>query len=235
MSEMKNKNTVIETEKKSTKNSTKLEKALAELEQTKQEMSEKDKKIQALLDSVEQLKQLLVINKASQPVSTDVTLVYTASCPGYLFVEGTGLALHFNGYGDTYVISRSQLDALIGKYRRWFDDGRLALSDKDVAVAAEKGVPTAGELALSREKLNQLGSMSVGQLEALWHSIDKPTQKSSLVLFYKRKFIENTEPGYRDRAKIDLLNRLTDNGFSREAVEVSGIVKNQKIAPTEFM
>ena len=165
--------------------------------------------------------------------STDVTLVYTSTSPGFLVVEGAGLTLNCTQYGETFVLSRSQLDALVGKYRNWFRDGRLALSNKDVKVAAEKGVATVGEFALSADKLSKLGTMSVSELEKLWNSITYSEQRLSLVLYYKRKFIEGVEPGYQDRSKIDLLNRLTDNGFSREAIEVSGI--NTKILPTDLL
>ena len=44
----------------------------------------------------------------------------------------------------------------------------------------------------------------------------------------KKKFIEN-DPKYRNREKIDLFNRLTDGGFTREQDELSGRYKYSPI------
>lgn len=172
---------------------------------------------------------------AAQPVysatTSDVTLVYASTSPGYLFVEGSGLSLHCTKYGETFSLSRSQLDALVGKYRAWFEQGILALADKDSAVAAEKGVYTFSQLKLGTETLARLGSMSAGDLESLWNSLTMDSQKESLVLFYKQKFIEGAA-GYKDRSKIDMLNRLTNNGFSRESIEASGM--DLKLRPIDL-
>lgn len=171
------------------------------------------------------------VQQVVSAASPDVTLVYASTSPGYLFVEGSGLSLHCTKYGETFSLSRSQLDALVGKYRAWFDQGILALADKDVAVAAEKGVYTFSQLKLGVETLNRLGSMSAGDIESLWDSLSMDSQKESLVLFYKQRFIEGAA-GYRDRSKVDLLNRLTNNGFSRESIEASGM--GQKLCPIDL-
>ena len=163
--------------------------------------------------------------------STDVTLVYASASPGYLSVEGSGLSLHCTRYGETFVLSRSQLDALVGKYRKWFDNGTLALSDDDAATAAAKGVYTFSQLQLGAETLNRLGRMTPSEIESLWGSIRLESQKETLVLFYKQRFIEGAE-GYRDRSRVDAMNRLTKNGFSREAVEASGL--DLKIRPIDL-
>lgn len=161
------------------------------------------------------------------PTNTDVTLVYASVSPGYIFVEGAGLSLHCTRYGESFVLSRSQLDAVIGKYRHWFDQGILAVADKDYKVAAEKGVRTFGELSLSAQQLDKLGSMSSEDIEKLWNSVDH-AQKQGIVGYYKRKFIENA-PGYRNRERVDTLNRLTGDGFTREIDELRNDYKYRPI------
>ena len=171
------------------------------------------------------------VQQAYPAITSDVTLVYASTSPGYLFVEGSGLSLHCTKYGETFSLSRSQLDALVGKYRAWFDQGILALADKDAAIAAEKGVYTFTQLKLGADTLNRLGRMTASELETLWESLSMDSQKESLVLFYKQKFIEGAA-GYNDRSKIDMLNRLTNNGFSREAIEASGM--DLKLRPIDL-
>lgn len=172
-----------------------------------------------------------MVQQTYPAITSDVTLVYASTSPGYLFVEGSGLSLHCTKYGETFSLSRSQLDALVGKYRAWFDQGILALADKDAAIAAEKGVYTFTQLKLGADTLNRLGRMTASELETLWESLSMDSQKESLVLFYKQKFIEGAA-GYNDRSKIDMLNRLTNNGFSREAIEASGM--DLKLRPIDL-
>jgi len=160
--------------------------------------------------------------------TTDVTIVYCSESMGY--VKLSNIELYFNHYGDEYTLSRSQFDELVGKYRRWFDRGVLAVSYRDCSVAAAKGLPTDKEFGLTSAKLESIGRMNASQLEQLWNENSKSSHRDSIVCFYKRKFIEG-DPKYRVREKVDLLNRLTDGGFRREQDELDGRVKYN---PTDF-
>lgn len=160
--------------------------------------------------------------------STDVTIVYCSDSMGYASISN--MELHFNQYGEEFILSRSQFDELVGKYRSWFNRGVLAVSSKNIDVAAAKGLPTEKEYNLSAKALNSIGTMSLTQLQKLWEDNPKQSQRDSIVSFVKRKFIEGDE-AYKSRDKIDLLNRLTDGGFAREQDELSG---RYKIRPTEM-
>ena len=158
---------------------------------------------------------------------TEVTLVYMDDCPGY--IEVGDVKINASVFGEEFQLSRQQFDALVGKYRKWFTRGTLAVSPEDVAVAAAKGIKTSAEYALNADVLDRLGTMSPADIEKLWNSLDKDKHRRAVVLHFKRKYIENEEPGYRDRARIDMLDRLTDGGFKRERDELYG---NYKINPT---
>lgn len=151
--------------------------------------------------------------------TNDVTLVYMSDSLGVITVNN--LTLNCTRFGEEFVLSRSDFDAIVGKYRHWFEDGILAVSSKNMDVAAAKGIKTDKEYAITADKLNKLGKMSLTELERLWEDTTATAQKVSIVTYFKRKFIEGKEAGYRDRAKVDLLNRLTDGGFNREALELS--------------
>ncbi|MBO7732389.1 MAG: hypothetical protein J6S67_07545 [Methanobrevibacter sp.] len=157
--------------------------------------------------------------------NTDVSVVYCSDSLG--FAKISNMELHFNRYGEEFVMSRTQFDELVGKYRKWFDRGVLAVSYRNVDVAAAKGLKTDKEMFLDAKKLESIGVMSAGQLEMLWNSLENHTQKESVVSYYKRKFIEGAN-GFVNREKVDLLNRLTDGGFRREQDEISGRYKIDK-------
>ena len=162
--------------------------------------------------------------------STDVEVIYTSHSMGHL--EGKLFSLDASVYGESFTLSRGQFDELVGKYRAWFEDGRLAVSYKNIEVAASKGLPVDRDNGLTVKELHSLGSMSVEQIEKLWNKVKLESLHMSIVTYFKEKFLAG-EPGYRDRARIDCLNRLTDGGFDSEATSVTG--RQVKITPTDFV
>lgn len=183
--------------------------------------------LKALKESKPETPVTPVVTQVIKTPKSEVTLVYLSDSPGYL--EVGDLHIHASVYGEEFGLSRQQFDALVGKYRSWFKAGILAVSPDDVEVAAAKRIRTSAEYKLSLNILERLGTMSLSELEKVWNSLDCDEHKRSVVTFYKRKFIEGDEPGYRDRARVDLLDRLTDGGFKREREELFG---SYKINPT---
>lgn len=167
---------------------------------------------------------------ATVPVSAsgDVTVVYCSESLGYAKISN--LELHCTKYGEEFVMTRSQFDELVGKYRSWFDRGIFTVSYKNADIASAKGVFTDKEVGLDTATLYNLGKMSAYELEKLWNGLRLDSLKESVVCYYKRKFIEG-DPAFKSREKIDLLDRLTGGAFKREQDELSG---RYKIQPTEM-
>jgi hypothetical protein len=164
------------------------------------------------------------------PTSTDVTVVYTSHSKGHM--EGNQFSIDANVYGEEFTLSRTQFDELAGKYRHWFEKGILAVSCKSAAVAAAKGLPIDKDNGLSVEELHNLGSMTPAQIEELWNKCKFPGLRMSIVTYYKEKFLEGA-PGYRERARVDVLNRLTEGGFDAESVALSG--KRYRVHPIDLV
>lgn len=196
----------------------------------KVEREESNKKIKELEEQLAAEKALKV---APTPAATDsVSIVYLCDYDGVIN-RVPGLNLVFHSYGDTVTVSRTQFDAIVGEYRRWFDNGILAVHHRNIEVAAEKGLRTEDEYALSPKLLSRIGTMPVEELKKLWNNCKSDTERLSIVSYYKRKFIEGKEPGFRDTDRVVMMNALTGQGLKREAVEISGA--SLKIMPTDFM
>ena len=196
----------------------------------KAERQESDRKIAEL---EEQLKVEKASKVAVAPNATDsVSIVYLCDYDGVIN-RVPGINLVFHSYGDTVTVSRSQFDAIVGEYRHWFDKGILAVHHRNIEVAAEKGLRTEDEYALSPRLLSRIGTMPVEELKKLWGDCKTDTERLSIVSYYKRKFIEGKEPGFRETDRVVMMNALTQQGLKREAVEISGA--SLKIAPTDFM
>lgn len=199
-------------------------------EAVKAEREESNKKIKEL---EEQLAAEKALKAAPAPAATDsVSIVYLCDYDGVIN-RVPGLNLVFHSYGDTVTVSRTQFDAIVGEYRRWFDNGILAVHHRNIEVAAEKGLRTEDEYALSPKLLSRIGTMPVEELKKLWNNCKSDTERLSIVSYYKRKFIEGKEPGFRDTERVVTMNALTGQGLKREAVEISGA--SLKIMPTDFM
>lgn len=201
-----------------------------ELEAKMAKMAEMIEKLQAQVAAGAKTTDTVQPNIVVTAPVNEVTLVYMSDSLG--FISAKNVELNCTRMGEEFVLSRSDFDAIVGKYRHWFDEGILAVSYKNIDVAAAKGLKTDKEYALTADKLNRMGKMSPAELEKFWNEVTSESQRMSIVTYFKRKIIEGTEAEYKDREKIDLLNRLTNGGFDREALESSG--SNVKYRPTEI-
>lgn len=171
-----------------------------------------------------------MMKNSGPSMSSEVTLVYLSESLGVVSIDG--LTLNCSRYGEQFQVSRIQFDQIVGKYRKWFDDGILAVGDNCVDVAAAKDIKTESEYVLNAKILNSIGKMSASELSKLWDKLTTPEERNSVVLHVKHKLIEG-DPVYKDREKIDLLNRLTNGGFTREQIELSGM--NTKYQPQSLI
>ena len=160
----------------------------------------------------------------------DVCIVYLSDSPGV--INKGGLDLRCGTYGEEFTLSRYQFDQLVGHYRSWFDKGILAVSRNNIDVAARKGLRTQDEFALKPSQLKRIGTMPVSELRKLWNDCVNDNERMSIVTYYKRKFIEGKEPGFRESERVLLMNTLTKQGLKREAIEISGA--SLKIGATDF-
>ena len=217
-------NTTTKTAGKKTANTA----SVADTQPAAQTNEELLKKIEALQKELAEAKAAVQpkaeAKAVAQPIyvnapTTDVEVVYTSHSMGHM--EGKLFSIDATVFGERFSLERNQFDELVGKYRHWFKDGRLAVSYKNVDIAALKDLPTEADIGLRVEDLRNLGNMSVEEIEALWNGIKVESLQMSLVNYYKEKYSENA-PGFRDRARIDCLNRLTDGGFEFEAATIGG-------------
>ncbi len=201
-----------------------LEAYIAELESKLKEMKTQEATSNSQEEHIEAPK---VVNRYVNTKTDDsVTLVYCSDSIGYAKISN--MEFNFNRYGEQFKVPRYQFDELVGKYRRWFDMGILAVSPEDYEVAAAKGISTSSDFALDYKTLSSIGKMSSAEIEDLWNNTTKFEHRKSIVTFVKRKFIEN-DKNYRTREKIDLFNRLTDGAFKREQEELNGNFKYSQI------
>lgn len=198
-----------------------------------EQKKESDKKIAELERRLEE-KSASASAMPAHPTSTglgDVTVVYLSDSPGVIN-RVPNLELRCGTYGEEFTLPRAQFDQLVGLYRPWFNKGILAVSRDNIDVAARKGLRTQDEFSLKPSQLKRIGVMPIPELRKLWDSCVNDNERMCIVTYYKRKFIEGKEPGYREAERVLLMNTLTKQGLKREAIEISGA--SLKIGPTDF-
>ena len=77
-----------------------------------------------------------------------------------------------------------------------------------------------------------VATMTPEQIEKLWNKVGVEALQMSIVTYFKEKYLAGEE-GYRDRARIDCLNRLTNGGFDAEAQAVGG--RRVKLLPIDLV
>jgi len=194
----------------------------------------KDKEIEELKSQVASLTALLAkvlenntsSNNTTPTSKDDVTLVYMSESLGY--IEAGNVKLNCTKFRESFTLNRYDFDAVVGKYRSWFDNGVLAVSAKDYQVAEAKGLRTEDSYFLTKEIMESIATCSASKLEDIWKKADTVEQRKSICEYYKAHFIDGDEK-FRNREKVELLNRLTDGGFKREVKEMSGDLLIQPI------
>ena len=202
----------------------------AALAAQKKDSDERIAELERRLEEKESRMSAMPVHPASAG-SGDVTVVYLSDAPGVIN-RVPNLELRCGTYGEEFTLPRAQFDQLVGLYRPWFDKGILAVSRDNLDVAARKGLRTQDEFALKPSQLKRIGTMPIPELRALWDSCVNDNERLCIVMYYKRKFIEGKEPGFREAERVLLMNTLTKQGLKREAIEISGA--SLKIGPTDF-
>lgn len=215
------KDTIIETKTESKKS-------------TSTKESVKDKEIEELKGQVASLTSLITQLLSGQAnnntsVRDDVTLVYMSESLGY--IEAGNVKLNCTKFKESFTLSRYDFDAIVGKYRKWFEDGILAVSARDYKIAQDKGLKTENEYFLTKDIMESIPVCTAAELEEIWHKANTKEQKYSICEYYKAHLIEG-DTRFNNREKVELLNRLTNGGFRREVKEVSGY--DLLIQPTEM-
>jgi hypothetical protein len=195
-------------------------------------IADQNKKIAELMEKLNNLTS--GEKKAVVPQATDsVNLVYMSDSLGH--IETKNIAIDCTKFGESFVLSRSQFDEVVGKYRSWFDKGILAVGPENIDIAAKKGLRVSTEYDLDMKKLEALGKDTPEQIEKLWKDPSLTSaQRLSICTFYKKHFMQG-DPGYKEIMKVSLLDKLTNGGFAREVAECSrkdGVVK---YTPTDMV
>nr|DAF49048.1 MAG TPA: hypothetical protein [Siphoviridae sp. ctnpt50] len=139
----------------------------------------------------------------------------------HLYEYPEGLSTHLtysNGYIDFYHFGQVRslpyavAEELIGRYRKLFDEGLLALGEGSERYADQFDVKTTKDYAfMGSDFVKRLGTMDVYELEKIYNKLCD-SLRGFILEYFKRKIIEK-DPAFNDAHKIEVLNRLSNGAM----------------------
>ena len=124
----------------------------------------------------------------------------------------TGLVINFHKLGEERVLNWQQFEECVSKYRRFFDKEIVLLSSDYQEIAERysiRCVQRGSNKRFTRDELTKINTLDVHALEDYYNSLTKQ-DKDFLCSYWLGKCYEKA-PGFYDRYKIELLNRLSNS------------------------
>ena len=131
---------------------------------------------------------------------------------GSTAIKLTGLVINFHKLGEERVLNWQQFEECVSKYRRFFDKEIILLSSDYQEIAERYSIPCVqrgSNKRVTRDELTKINTLDVHALEDYYNSLTKQ-DKDFLCSYWLGKCYEKA-PGFYDRYKIELLNRLSNS------------------------
>lgn len=202
------------------------------------EMDEKDKQIKALQDQIAALFSMIAAGGIAAPeaakvnnstaknsLSDEITIVHLKECgKGFTtHIKLSTITLDFSRFGEERTIYRSQFEELVGSYRRFFEQGVIALGDGFEDLAEKYGIKAVSQYGyLTPDFYNNIMKLNSYELEEVFKKLSKG-HKAFVLEYFNRKIIEG-DPRVKDSTKIELLNRLSGGAMQ------GAVLDSQKIS-----
>ena len=163
-------------------------------------------------DKTERLLEILGNKKSDK----EVVIVHNRELLGGLAtsIRLTGASIDFHTLGEQRVLSWPQFEECVSKYRKWFDK-EIILVDSEYADVAERYnipcVKRGNNNYVTKKDLATLYKKSERELEDYMNTLTEE-DKSFVCSYWLGKCYEK-DANYLNRAKIELLNRISGKGI----------------------
>lgn len=128
-------------------------------------------------------------------------------------IQLSNLLITMHNLGEERNLTLQQFEELVGKKRRWFELGIIAVAAGYEDVAARYGVAVIKDYPLTQEFLNSLTTISMETLESVFSKLPE-AGKDSIIGYWTRKVVEGNAK-FKDVRKLEVLNRLSDGGLTQ--------------------
>lgn len=134
----------------------------------------------------------------------------------------SNLSIDFAGVGEQRILSWQQFEECVSKYRKLFDKRIILLAAEHADIAEKYNITCVDEgfKVLTNKDLSNLNKLSLNALEEYVNSL-RPEDKETVYSYWLGKCYTK-EAGYYDRAKVELLNRLSGDRMENMLAYMNG-------------
>ena len=134
----------------------------------------------------------------------------------------SNLSIDFVGVGEQRILSWQQFEECVSKYRKLFNKRILLLAAEHADIAEKYNIPCVDTefKILTNKELSNLNKLTLNELETYINSL-RPEDKETVYSYWMGKCYTK-EAGYYDRAKVELLNRLSGERMENMLAYMNG-------------
>lgn len=178
---------------------TEMQQKVATLEEEKKELE--NKVFYAGLDS-----------KRATNASENITVIW--NCPGRLEIDLPNLSLVMTKIGEERQITLSELQTLVGRYRKFFEKELLVLGPQNMDLASKYQVSVYDDSSNSfihSQDLNKLGDMTIYELEEYYKKLSHNSKNGFLSYWLYKCYELEPDTRFYDAGKLEYLNRISSS------------------------
>lgn len=170
---------------------------------------------------------------ANKKSDREVIIIHNREMPKDLatVLELNGINIQFHKLGEQRVLTWQQFEACVSKYRKLFDKEIILLEAGQDDLIQKYDVPSinrGSKYIMTKEKLSNLGNLSVNELEDFYNGLTEGDKKSILSYWMSECYEKN--PKFYDRYKLELFNRLSNSDiFDNIITEINNDYSRRKI------
>ena len=176
--------------------------------------------IEQLKAQIDMLMKMMTLNAqaatvAATPKDERVKIIHLVErAPGLsTYMELSNLVVKLSKFGEERILTLQQFEEMVGKYRSWFDKGLISVAAGYEDVAQRYGLKTATDYPIDSEFIYHLGNANMADIEEIYPKLPE-AGKDFILSYWNRKVIEG-DPNFKDRRKIETLDRLSNGAMSQ--------------------
>lgn len=122
-------------------------------------------------------------------------------------------------YGEEKFLRFDEFQELASKYKSWFDENILALTEEDYDLVERFDLICNKDIALTSYHLKNIASLSVEDLETLVNKLSL-NHKLLITRTWAHGYYEDVDSAFKDRRKVEILNEIVNGAMENILAEL---------------
>lgn len=130
-----------------------------------------------------------------------------------------GFTITMTKFGEERTLSVTHFEELIGKYRKWFDMGIIAIHADYEEKAKYYMLDTAASYPVNGDFVRELKKKTMSEIENVYPRL--PSGGKDFICSYWHRMARQGDVHFADIRNLETMNRLSDGAFSQLIAELN--------------